>query len=93
MILKHHRESLIFNFLNYATSMLAWLNWGFWVSPISYGEIGISLNELNCLCAVYYLHHLPIADGWVRTLSSLDHIELISAVFYLLILLLNQILT
>ncbi|CAK9322840.1 unnamed protein product, partial [Citrullus colocynthis] len=26
-------------------SMPAWLEWGFWVSPISYGEIGLSLNE------------------------------------------------
>ncbi|KAE8649455.1 hypothetical protein Csa_018878 [Cucumis sativus] len=33
-------------------------------ASISYGEIGLSLNELNCLCAVYYLHHLPIADRW-----------------------------
>ncbi|XP_038903616.1 pleiotropic drug resistance protein 3-like isoform X2 [Benincasa hispida] len=27
------------------TSMPAWLEWGFWVSPISYGEIGLSVNE------------------------------------------------
>ncbi|CAK9322842.1 unnamed protein product [Citrullus colocynthis] len=27
------------------SSMPAWLEWGFWVSPISYGEIGLSLNE------------------------------------------------
>ncbi|KAE8649270.1 hypothetical protein Csa_014934, partial [Cucumis sativus] len=26
-------------------SMPAWLKWGFRVSPISYGEIGLSLNE------------------------------------------------
>ncbi|CAK9326772.1 unnamed protein product [Citrullus colocynthis] len=26
-------------------SMPAWLEWGFWVSPISYGEIGLSTNE------------------------------------------------
>uniref|UniRef100_A0A0A0LBH1 ABC transporter domain-containing protein n=1 Tax=Cucumis sativus TaxID=3659 RepID=A0A0A0LBH1_CUCSA len=26
-------------------SIPAWLKWGFWVSPISYGEIGLSLNE------------------------------------------------
>ncbi|XP_022154233.1 pleiotropic drug resistance protein 3-like isoform X2 [Momordica charantia] len=27
------------------TSMPAWMEWGFWVSPISYGEIGLSINE------------------------------------------------
>uniref|UniRef100_A0A9I9CX19 ABC transporter domain-containing protein n=1 Tax=Cucumis melo TaxID=3656 RepID=A0A9I9CX19_CUCME len=27
------------------SSMSAWLRWGFWVSPISYGEIGLSINE------------------------------------------------
>ncbi|XP_044477754.1 pleiotropic drug resistance protein 3-like isoform X1 [Mangifera indica] len=26
-------------------SMPGWLKWGFWVSPLSYGEIGISVNE------------------------------------------------
>ncbi|XP_019169567.1 PREDICTED: pleiotropic drug resistance protein 3-like isoform X1 [Ipomoea nil] len=26
-------------------SMSVWLKWGFWVSPISYGEIGLALNE------------------------------------------------
>ncbi|XP_043701567.1 pleiotropic drug resistance protein 3-like isoform X2 [Telopea speciosissima] len=25
--------------------MPVWLKWGFWVSPLSYGEIGLSLNE------------------------------------------------
>lgn len=28
-----------------AASMPGWLKWSFWVSPLSYGEIGISLNE------------------------------------------------
>jgi hypothetical protein len=28
-----------------AASMPAWLKWGFWVSPFSYGEIGITVNE------------------------------------------------
>ncbi|XP_023521239.1 pleiotropic drug resistance protein 3-like [Cucurbita pepo subsp. pepo] len=27
------------------SSMPAWLGWAFWVSPISYGEIGLSVNE------------------------------------------------
>ncbi|CAK9310037.1 unnamed protein product [Citrullus colocynthis] len=31
--------------LNCNTSMPAWLKWVFWVSPISYGEIGLSVNE------------------------------------------------
>ncbi|KAH0995007.1 hypothetical protein GBA52_018871 [Prunus armeniaca] len=26
-------------------SMPAWLEWGFWVSPLTYGEIGLSVNE------------------------------------------------
>lgn len=26
-------------------SMPAWLKWGFWLSPLSYGEIGVSVNE------------------------------------------------
>lgn len=28
-----------------AASMPAWLEWGFWVSPLSYGEIGLTVNE------------------------------------------------
>ncbi|KAJ9557167.1 hypothetical protein OSB04_011781 [Centaurea solstitialis] len=28
-----------------AASMPAWLKWGFWLSPMSYGEIGLALNE------------------------------------------------
>ncbi|KAK8671261.1 hypothetical protein V6N13_037860 [Hibiscus sabdariffa] len=27
-------------------SMPSWLKWGFWLNPISYGEIGLTLNEL-----------------------------------------------
>ncbi|KAI3770699.1 hypothetical protein L6452_01840 [Arctium lappa] len=27
------------------TSMPAWLKWGFWLSPLSYAEIGLALNE------------------------------------------------
>ncbi|XVF66042.1 hypothetical protein PTKIN_Ptkin10aG0002300 [Pterospermum kingtungense] len=26
-------------------SMPSWLNWGFWLNPMSYGEIGLTLNE------------------------------------------------
>ncbi|CAK7326251.1 unnamed protein product [Dovyalis caffra] len=26
-------------------SMPVWLEWGFWISPLAYGEIGLSLNE------------------------------------------------
>lgn len=29
----------------FAASMPVWLKWGFWVSPLSYGEIGLSVNE------------------------------------------------
>ncbi|MBA0552062.1 hypothetical protein Golob_022904, partial [Gossypium lobatum] len=26
-------------------SLPSWLEWGFWLSPLTYGEIGLSLNE------------------------------------------------
>ncbi|KAF8034803.1 hypothetical protein BT93_C0964 [Corymbia citriodora subsp. variegata] len=29
------------------SSMPDWLKWGFWVSPLSYGEIGLSVNEFD----------------------------------------------
>ncbi|MBA0548689.1 hypothetical protein Golob_019773, partial [Gossypium lobatum] len=29
-----------------AASMPSWIKWGFWISPVSYAEIGISVNEL-----------------------------------------------
>nr|XP_043616912.1 pleiotropic drug resistance protein 3-like isoform X2 [Erigeron canadensis] len=29
------------------TSMPAWLKWGFWVCPLSYGEIGLAVNEFH----------------------------------------------
>ncbi|KAL3749878.1 hypothetical protein ACJRO7_010927 [Eucalyptus globulus] len=38
-------------------SMPAWLKWGFWVSPITYGEIGLSVNEFD-------------APRWQKILSS-----------------------
>ncbi|GAY57255.1 hypothetical protein CUMW_178040 [Citrus unshiu] len=28
-------------------SMPMWLKWGFWISPVTYGEIGLSLNEFH----------------------------------------------
>ncbi|PWA55702.1 AAA+ ATPase domain-containing protein [Artemisia annua] len=29
------------------TSMPGWLKWGFWVCPLSYGEIGLAVNEFH----------------------------------------------
>ncbi|CAN7084495.1 unnamed protein product [Brassica oleracea var. botrytis] len=29
------------------SSMPAWLEWGFWISPLSYAEIGLTANEFN----------------------------------------------
>ncbi|OVA07250.1 ABC transporter-like [Macleaya cordata] len=29
------------------SSLPAWLNWGFWLSPMAYGEIGLSINEFQ----------------------------------------------
>ncbi|KAF8034804.1 hypothetical protein BT93_C0965 [Corymbia citriodora subsp. variegata] len=29
------------------SSMPAWLKWGFWISPLSYGGIGLSVNEFD----------------------------------------------
>lgn len=31
--------------LFYTADLPPWLKWGFWLSPMTYGEIGISLNE------------------------------------------------
>lgn len=28
-----------------AASLPDWLSWGFWICPLSYAEIGISVNE------------------------------------------------
>ncbi|KAM3752373.1 hypothetical protein ACB098_03G013400 [Castanea mollissima] len=38
-------------------SMPVWLKWGFWVSPLTYGEIGLSLNEF-------------LAPRWQKMLST-----------------------
>uniref|UniRef100_A0A7N2R0V3 ABC transporter domain-containing protein n=1 Tax=Quercus lobata TaxID=97700 RepID=A0A7N2R0V3_QUELO len=39
------------------SSMPVWLKWGFWVSPLTYGEIGLSLNEF-------------LAPRWQKMLST-----------------------
>ncbi|XP_062144822.1 pleiotropic drug resistance protein 3-like isoform X2 [Alnus glutinosa] len=39
------------------SSMPAWLKWGFWVSPLTYGEIGLSVNEF-------------LAPRWQKMLST-----------------------
>lgn len=31
--------------LLHVAAMPSWLKWGFWVSPLSYGEIGLAVNE------------------------------------------------
>ncbi|GMY22102.1 pleiotropic drug resistance protein 3-like [Fagus crenata] len=38
-------------------SMPVWLKWGFWVSPLTYGEMGLSLNEF-------------LAPRWQKMLST-----------------------
>ncbi|KAK4476765.1 hypothetical protein RD792_015925 [Penstemon davidsonii] len=38
-------------------SMPIWLKWGFWVSPLTYGEIGLAVNEF-------------LAPRWQKTLSG-----------------------
>nr|AEO22188.1 ABCG subfamily transporter protein [Solanum tuberosum] len=40
-----------------AASMPVWLKWGFWISPLTYGEIGLSVNEF-------------LAPRWQKTLST-----------------------
>ncbi|KAM1112130.1 hypothetical protein EV1_044652 [Malus domestica] len=29
------------------SSLPAWLEWGFWISPLTFGEIGVSINEFH----------------------------------------------
>ncbi|XP_015068051.1 pleiotropic drug resistance protein 3 [Solanum pennellii] len=38
-------------------SMPVWLKWGFWISPLTYGEIGLAVNEF-------------LAPRWQKTLST-----------------------
>ncbi|KAK4739440.1 hypothetical protein R3W88_003137 [Solanum pinnatisectum] len=38
-------------------SMPVWLKWGFWISPLTYGEIGLSVNEF-------------LAPRWQKTFST-----------------------
>ncbi|TXG48920.1 hypothetical protein EZV62_024795 [Acer yangbiense] len=40
-----------------AASMPVWMKWGFWLSPLTYGEIGLSVNEF-------------LAPRWQKTLST-----------------------
>ncbi|KAJ4721526.1 Pleiotropic drug resistance ABC transporter [Melia azedarach] len=40
-------------------SMPVWLRWGFWVSPFTYGEIGIAINEF-------------LSPRWQKTIQSIN---------------------
>ncbi|XP_077217702.1 pleiotropic drug resistance protein 3-like isoform X2 [Tasmannia lanceolata] len=52
--------SLVFGgFIIPRTSMPAWLEWAFWISPFSYSEIGVSLNEF-------------LAPRWQQKISSVN---------------------
>ncbi|CBI37019.3 unnamed protein product, partial [Vitis vinifera] len=37
----------IWRFHNFEPSLPAWLEWGFWISPLTYTQIGASLNEFH----------------------------------------------
>lgn len=37
--------SCLIKSLSFSAYMPAWLKWGFWLSPLTYGEIGITVNE------------------------------------------------
>jgi len=44
-----------------AASLPAFLRWGFWISPLAYAEIGISLNEF-------------LAPRWQKVISQTTNI-------------------
>ncbi|XP_028104411.1 pleiotropic drug resistance protein 3-like isoform X2 [Camellia sinensis] len=48
---------LFSGFLIPKSSMPTWLSWGFWLSPMTYGEIGLALNEF-------------LAPRWQKTLTA-----------------------
>ncbi|KAK1568227.1 hypothetical protein Q3G72_021942 [Acer saccharum] len=48
---------LLGGFLIPYTSLPAWLQWGFWISPLTYAEIGVSINEF-------------LSPRWQKVLSS-----------------------
>ncbi|KAK1578168.1 hypothetical protein Q3G72_028095 [Acer saccharum] len=48
---------LLGGFLIPYTSLPAWLQWGFWISPLTYAEIGVSVNEF-------------LSPRWQKVLSS-----------------------
>ncbi|XP_047941583.1 pleiotropic drug resistance protein 3-like isoform X2 [Salvia hispanica] len=48
---------LLSGFMIPKSSMPIWLKWAFWISPLSYGEIGLSLNEF-------------LAPRWQKQLSG-----------------------
>ncbi|KAF3961647.1 hypothetical protein CMV_013749 [Castanea mollissima] len=50
-------QSVFGGFIITQPSMPVWLKWGFWVSPLTYGEIGLSLNEF-------------LAPRWQKMLST-----------------------
>ncbi|KAF7818011.1 pleiotropic drug resistance protein 3-like [Senna tora] len=49
--------SLFSGFIISKPSMPVWLKWGFWLSPMSYGELGLTLNEF-------------LAPRWQKMLST-----------------------
>lgn len=64
--------------------MPSWLRWGFWVSPVSYGEIGLTVNEFlaprwekvivyNSFCASFKELFFFSLMGWISQLTSFGH--------------------
>jgi hypothetical protein len=45
LIIKESIERTNWDMLLIAASMPVWLKWGLWVSPLTYGEIGLFVNE------------------------------------------------